>query len=452
MPNFTSLISIRSLICVFLTCSVTLLNVGQAYAVSLVRDVETEELIRSYTAPIFTAAGLSTSAVSVHLISDNSINAFVAGGQQLFINTGLITELDSPNQVQGVIAHEAGHIAGAHLSRTREALSKSTPIYIASLLLGAAAAVAGSGEAAAGIFSGGQHVVQRNFLAYSRTQEASADQAGATYLEQLGLSGRGMLETFDRFRDQEVLSGNSQDPYVRSHPLSSDRLAALQRRVEESPYYEMEPTAAQFDQYNRVQAKLHAFIDRPRATFNRYPDKDQSLPARYARAIANYRYGRADIAVEQIDDLLSDFPNDPFFNELKGQVLFENGRTEESIGPYRAALTSRPVEPQFQLALGRAMLATENSEYVDEAVTLLRNATQADPQLGSAWQQLAIGYARQDNIAMAELASANQYLVRGDKQAAFHARRAMKLLPPGSPAWLRAQDITAVFDKQQQNQ
>lgn len=430
---------------VFLSAVIAFVPLGaaQAASVSIVRDAETEKMIRDYAVPIWRAAGLAPSAVEVHLVLDPNINAFVAGGQHLFINTGLITQVDTPMELYGVIAHETGHMAGGHLARGGEAMDKMALPYYASMIAGLGAIIAGAGDAGMAILAGGAQVAQRSVLAYSRQQEGSADQAGATYLQRAHLSGKGMLDLFEQFRDQEALSTTSQDPFVRSHPISEDRLASLEQRVKASPYYDTPDTPESIHEFKMVQAKLNGFVDDPSVTFNRYPKSDQSDFAHYGRAVAYHKMGANEKAQAELAPLISKMPDNPFLWELKGQIDYEGGQVEASIPSYRKAHELAPKEPQISLALGQAMLATDRKEYTKDALELLKQSIADDSGNPFAYYQLAIAYGKLNEIGMAELSTAQYYEGIGASRDAFgHAERAQKLLKTGSPEWVRAQDIS----------
>lgn len=421
------------------------LPVQQALAMSLIRDAETESFIREISEPVFVAAGLNPNAVNSYLVNAPSINAFVTGGQNVFMHTGTIQQAETPNEIIGVIAHETGHITGGHLSRSQEAVAAATAPAIIGYLLGVGAIFAGAGDAGLALITGGQQVAQRSFLAYSRTQEASADQAALDFLERTGQSGEGLVSFFDKLADQEALSTRSQDPYVRTHPLSRERIAALQNRVEKSPYREVPDPVSWQSQMDMVKAKLHGFIDRPQVTFRRYPESDTSAPARYARAIAYYKIPNTDRAIAEMDALIADFPQNAFFPEFKGQALFESGRAAEAADAYRAASLLRPNEPLIMVGLGQSLLATEDPAKVTEARGILERATQLEKDYPTAYRILAQAYAQEGNKPMAALATAEQNAARGNLgEAKQWASRAKRDLPEGSPAWQRADDISRI--------
>ena len=415
---------------------------AQAASISLIRDAETEKLIRDYATPIWRAAGINPSAVNVHLVNDPSINAFVAAGQRLFLNTGLILEAEEPMVLIGVIAHETGHMAGGHLTRSNDMVQKATLAQYATLIAGIGAMVAGAGDAGMAILTGGTQLTQRSFLAYSRMEEGSADQAGAKYLRASKQSGKGMLTLFGQFRDQEALSTTSQDPFVRSHPISEERLAALEETVKASPYYNVPDTPESIHRFKMVQAKLHGYLDSAQNTMRNYPDSDTSDYALYARAIAYHKVGENEKSHAALDKLIQKYPKNQYFWEAKGQIDFESGDVEGSIPSYRQAFALDPHEPQIELALGQSLLATEKKEYAPESLTLLKDVVERDPETPFAYYQLSIAYARLDQIGMAELSTAQYYETVGARRDALgHALKAMSLMKTGTPEWLKAQDI-----------
>lgn len=410
---------------------------------SFIRDAEVENTIRAYATPLFQAAGLDPDAVRIHLVNDSSINAFVAGGQNLFINTGLLIRSENANQVIGVIAHETGHIAGGHLIRIQDAAGNAGTEALLGMLLGAAlGAASGRADVGAGVMMGSQEAAMRNLLAFSRTQEASADQAGLSFLDSTHQSARGLLEFFEILGDQELLVSSRQDPYVRTHPLTRDRVANIRQHVEHSPYSNS-PIRPEFaEMHRRMRAKLFAFLESPVRTYQRYKESDNSLESRYARAIASYRKPDMATAVPLIDGLIAERPNDPYFYELKGQMLFENGRGGEAVAPYRKAVELLPDNALEKLQLAQVEIEQEDQAYLDEATKLLTETTRLEPDNHTAWRFLAIAYGRAGNEGMAAYAMAEQLLLEGNAaDAAFQAGKAERLLPRSGPTWLRIQDI-----------
>lgn len=434
---------LRSLAAAFLAMVCLVGQVQSAFALSLIRDAEIEAILKDYATPIFAAAGLNPKAVNIYLVKDNRINAFVAGGQNVFFTTELLLEFDSPAEIKGVIAHEVGHIAGGHLVRTRDALTGASAVSIASFILGVGAAIAGQPDVGIGILAGGGQVAQRNYLLYSRTQEASADQAAVNYLDTIGESAEGLLEVLHSFGNQESLNAVNQDPFVRSHPLSRDRIAAIERRVAESPFAGKPQPADLVEAHLRMQGKLYGFVKSPAQTLRKFPPSDTSIKARYARAAAYHLRSDEAAARKEIEGLIAEDPANPYYRELQGQIYFEHGHVAEAIGPHAKAVELAPNKPLLRVNLAQAMLATDNPEYNKAALENLEWAMRQDPEILIGWHQLAIAYARDGQNGMASLASAERYSRSGGggAETMLHARRATKELPEGSPGWLRAQDI-----------
>ena len=286
---------------------------------SLIRDAEVENTIRAYAAPLLAAAGLGDGAVRLHIVNDRNINAFVAGGPNLFVSSGMLAVAEEPGEVIGVIAHEIGHIAGGHLVRTRGAIENASAEMILATLLGAGALIAGQGEVGTAIISGGQAMAQQSFLRYSRAQEQNADQAAVQLLERTGQSAAGLLRMFRRLQERERLALAASDPYMRTHPLTRDRVRFVRDRVEgEGPAAGSTPQALRHA-HRRMVAKLRGFLDPPETTLRAYPADDESTIARYARAIAYYRIPDLERSLATLDTLLADHPDDPWFHELKGR-------------------------------------------------------------------------------------------------------------------------------------
>ena len=424
-----------------------------AQTISLIRDTEIENIIRGYATPVFLAAGLDPTNVRIYIVNDRQINAFVAGGQNLFINSGLLMQSKDANQVIGVIAHEAGHIAGGHLSRVHDALARGTAESILSMVLGAAAALAGRPDVGMAVMSGGQNIAVRNFLQYSRTQESSADAAAMKFLDASGQSARGLLSFLQQLETQEMLTPVRQDPYLRTHPLSSDRIQALADFVARSRYSDVPVKPELQRQHQRMLAKLRAFLEDPSLTMQRYPPSDTSEQARYARAIAQHRSSDFKTALATIDGLIADFPADPYYWELKAQMLFETGKPKELVAAYEKAAKLLPDAPMIRLDLARAQLATDDPTLLPAATDNLRASLAREPNRPFVWRQLAIAYGRAGDEAESALALAEEaMLLNKPADARYHAGKAERLLPTGSPGWMKAQDIIAAVDVQRERE
>ncbi|MDQ8755748.1 M48 family metalloprotease [Sphingosinicella sp. LHD-64] len=414
-----------------------------AAAQSILRDAETEALLRDMSRPLIEAAGLRPDNVQVVLLNNSEINAFVAGGQIVYLHSGLITNADNANEVQGVIAHELGHVTGGHIIRLQEGATQATGIMILSLILAGAAMAAGAGEAGMAGLMAGQQAAMGRFLAFSRIQENSADQAGATYLTRAGISGRGSLAFFRRLQNLEFRLNIPQDNgYARTHPLNAERIARLENIYENDPAWNRPTDPALEARFQRVKAKLAGYVDPTQQVFSRYPESDRSVPARYARAYAWHRTAHPDRALGEVQSLLTDNPHDPYFLELLGQIQLESGHPQEALTALREAVSRAPDQPLIGALLGHALIATEDPGNFEEAKRVLRIAVQRDNSNPFAWYQLGIVYDREGDQPRAALATAERYSLTGQPQLALpNAEQAMMGLQVGTPDWLRAQDI-----------
>jgi predicted Zn-dependent protease len=415
----------------------------------LIRDAETEQLLREYTTPILRAAGLTQQNIHVVIINDRSFNAFVIDAKRIFVNAGALTQSQTPNQIIGVLAHETGHIAGGHLSKLRAELANAQTAMILGMLLGVGAMVAGArsgnlgGNPAAAILAP-QSMVMHSMLAYQRQQEEQADRAGVKFLTATGQSTKGMYDTFKRFASENLFGAQYADPYLQSHPMPTERVAALEEIAHTSPYWSKTDPPEWQARHDLMRAKLYGFLDRPDTVSRRYPLSDTSLPARYARAISAYRHGNMRDAITQIDGLIQAQPNNPYFYELKGQALLEAGRATEAIAPLRRAISLAPTPALIQVLLAQALIATQQPGLADEAISDLRTALAHDPDISDGYEYLAMAYGRKGDIAQADLASAQAAFTRGDwKTARQLATRAKGRFPVGAPGWVKADDIAS---------
>ena len=414
---------------------------GGASAQVLLRDAEIEQWIVDYSFPIFRAANIPAEGVNILLIGDPTPNAF-AGGLNMGIHTGLITTADTPNQVEGVIAHEAAHIAGGHIARSDEALAAASRPMLLSLVLAAGAAAAGAPEAGIGLLGLGQTIGYANILTYSRGQESAADQAAITYLDAVGHSSKGLIDFFSKLRNYQVLTSRKINPYLQSHPLAGERMSILAERAETSPHYLVQDSPEEVARFRMIQAKINGFLQDTRVTLRQYPLSDQSEPARYARAVAYYRGADLEKATLEIDRLIAADPDNPYFHELKGQMLFEFGHVAESIAPHARSVELAPDKALLRINHGRALLATETPEQVQEAVRVLKSALNIERDNSFAWFELARAYGLLGQEGHAHLATAESRYHSGAKgEAAMFARRARASLERGTPEWRQATDL-----------
>ncbi len=414
---------------------------GPAAALALVRDAEIEHTLARMADPLLRAAGLGPHTVRIYIVNDRDPNAFVAGGRNIFVNTGLMTELDSMDELRAVIAHEIGHITGGHLVRRGTDVAGGGLMAIGALgVLGAAAA--GVPEAGIAIATGTAQVAHRSELAYGRAEEASADQAGLRYLAAAGADPRAMLEVLEHFRGQDaLLAAGHVDPYALSHPRWGERLALIEDRVAKlrpgGP-----PSAEDAYWHARMVAKLDAFLGSPAQTLRKYPEGDSREAARLARAIAWHRRPDPRRAEAAMQGLLAARPDDPYYLDLEAQFLLESGKAEAAAAAYRRAAALAPKEPLILGGLGRALLNMDDDRATAEARDVLARAAAADKQNAAVLRDLALAEARLGNEGAAALATAERFVIEGSRHdAGRNAERAAAFLPEGSPGWRRAQDI-----------
>lgn len=412
---------------------------------SELRDTETELLFKQMSQPLVVAGGLDPRSVNVVLLNDPEINAFVATGQTVYVQSGLLEACDNVNQLQGVVAHELGHVIAGDSIRSGQGEKQATSISILSLVLGAVAIAAGAGDAGMGIMQAGQRAALGEFMAFTRGQEATADATGARLLSKAGISGKGMLDFFAKLQNEEYrLAIYSTDSFDRDHPLNSERVQALGLKLRTDPAWSKTTDPALEARFQRVKAKLLGYIN-PKQAVLKYPESNQSIPAHYARAYAYHLGGYPDKAISEADALLATDPHDPFFLELKGQILLEGGKPIDAIPVLREATKQSGDAPMIAAMLGHALVATDDPKNYAEAKNILKVAVNKDNQDPFAWYQLGIIYAQEGDDARAQLATAERSNLEGNpKLALASAQVAMKGIPVGTPDYLRAQDISMV--------
>jgi predicted Zn-dependent protease len=421
------------------------LSAAPAYAQEILRDAETEQFLSDITAPMAVSAGLGPHAVKLVLVRDPEINAFVAEGQQIYINTGTIEKADSANELEGVIAHELGHIEAGDAVRSQGAIKTATRVSLLSLLLGAAAIAAGAPEIGMAAMMGGQSAAQGKFLAYSRQIEGSADASAVRHLNDAHYSGKGMVSFFGKLKQQEYRltpSYTSVDPFGQSHPMTNDREQALMADLSKSPWWNAPNDSQAQARFLRIKAKLIGFLQDPPQVMRKFPESDHSVPAHYARAYAWHRGGYPDQAVKEVDALLATAPEDPYFNELKGQILLESGKPAAAIPPLRVAVAQSRSSPLIAALLGHALVTSDDPANFKEATQVLKVSVQRDNENPQAWYDLGLVYTRLGDEPRASLASAERWSMQGQPKIAMaNAELAVRGLPVGTPDYLRAQDL-----------
>ncbi len=394
---------------------------AEAQGLSFIRDTEIEQLLNDYAQPIFRAAGLGTGRITMRIIRHESFNAFVLDGRNVFIHTGSLLASETPNQVIGVIAHEAGHISNAHLSDLRSKIAA---------------------DPTRGFLS--QFLFVGVLLGQMRGNELVADQAGLRYLNATKQSARGMIEIFERFAQEESFSlqRTPQSLFARSHPFAADRINQIRPTAQASPNWNMRDPAPLQLRHDMMRAKISGYLDRPQIVFNRYPQTDQSLPARYGRAIGMYFQSGIEGAMPLVDALIKEQPNNPYFHEIKADFLMRSGRPREAVPIMRrAAQLAGANAPLISVRLAQAMISAEDNSNLDEIIGLARKSLIQDPN-PQAYRILANAFYKQDRLPEADLATAEALFLEGDlKQAQIFAKRAQPRLKNGSPNWIRAGDI-----------
>lgn len=420
--------------------------------ISFIRDTEIETYLRDLARPIMQAAGLPLDSISISLVSDNNLNAFVAGGMNIYFYTGLLQQSADPGQLIGVLAHETGHISGGHLVRGRAAMEKASSQAMLATLLGVVAGVAG-GDARAGqaIIGGGQGLALRNFLAFNREQESAADAAGMKFLDGAKLSSEGMLQFMETLQNQELLPVDRQVEFVRTHPLTQDRVNNIRNHVETSPYKDAPIPAAWVEQHRRMQAKLLGFTD-PLRALTTYKATDTDFAPRYGRAIAQFKRNQLVPALAAVDALLKEEPENPYLHELKGQMLFENGRVAEAVPYYKRAVDLMPKAPLLRNGYAHALLESKDNSELQNVITQLNESLRYEERAPFTWRLLATAYGRQGNEGVSAYALAEEAMARGDsKTAGPLVQRAERLLPQGSPFRLKLLDLKAAVEDAEKN-
>ncbi|MBX2834731.1 MAG: M48 family metalloprotease [Micavibrio sp.] len=416
---------------------------AQFGAPTIIRDTEIEDILKGWAEPLLKQAGIPKNTVQIILVQSPQINAFVAGGANMFFYTGLIEKTEGPEEILGVMAHEIGHIAGGHIIKNRMAMERASYESILGMVVGIGAALAsGKGEAAGAIIGGSQDMAFRRFLSHSRVQESSADQAAYSYLSGAGITPKGLSSFFGKLQSQELLPATQQSEFMRSHPVTRDRIESIDALMSRNEALKNKPLPDEWiKQHALLKAKLLGFINPGRVEWN-YDASDRSIPAQYARTIAAYRQNNVSEAIKLVDSLLAAEPNNPYFLELKGQMLAEFSRVREAIPPYRQAVKIRPDAALIRIALAHVLIESSDHSVLPEAITHLERAQKTERHSSRIHRLLATAYGRMGNDTQARLHLAEEAtLGRKFDYAKAQAEKARDMARSGSPEWLKANDL-----------
>ena len=436
---------IKYLLCVLIICILLLKNI--AYT-KYIRDTEIENTLYSWTKPILKVAGLEKNNLKIHIVADKRINAFVTNGQNMFLNTGLIIKAGSASGLIGVIAHEIGHIKAGHIIKMKQAAKKLQNNQLITSLLGMGLLIATNSndnfnddrmEIAKTALSIGPSIANRSFFSFSRSNEYVADTLAIDFLKGVKRDPKSLSIILEKLYGQELLLIERQDPFLRTHPLSKARMDLIRQKTSLADNY----NESNFDKvsYSRIKAKLEGFLENPGRTL--LNNTDNSISSRYARAIAYFRVPLYKKSIEEINSLLKDYPNDPFFIELKAQILSENGKIKEAIKYYKEALKILPKSTLIMLPLCNLLLEdNKNLKDIKEANNYLNFIVKKEPENIYAWHLKGISHNRLGEPINANLSAAEEFLRRGDfKNAKFFADKVISATKKFSSENLRASDI-----------
>ncbi len=433
----------------------TAVATAQSASVPIVRDAEIEALVTDYATPIIKTAGLSKHAISIVLVNNRSFNAFV-DGRRIFINTGALLQAETPNEIIGVLAHEAGHLAGGHQFQLREQLANAKTMAVVASLLGMGAMVAGAAsrqgglaQAGAGIAMGGTEAAMRGLLNYQRTEEMAADRSAITYLANTGQSAKGMLTTFERFSNALSLTGTRADPYRISHPLPRERIANLETLAHASPYFDKPDSPALQQRHDLMRGKIAAYTGGGASVLQTFRKDPKNIGARYGDAIATYLNGSSQSAMSKIDALIKEQPKNPYFQEIKGEILLKQNKAEEAARAFQKASALDPRKSSLiRMSYGRSLMLTGTPANLKESVDNIKASIGRDRESPAGYAYLAQAYGQMGDMPRSDLASAEEKYYSGKiQEAQIFAIRAQRGLKSGSPEWIQAQDIISTKTK-----
>jgi predicted Zn-dependent protease len=421
----------------------------ESQAAGIISDEEVETVVKEIAKPILMAANVSPEEINFYIVLDPDVNAFVYGGRNIFINTGLITLFNDPDVLKGVIAHELGHITGGHIARREEQIKRLFPQFVFTNLLGVAALLGGSGELGSAILSGSSHGLERSMLRHSRENESSADQAAFQYLQRSHNSNAGLLKLLQYFQSQKR-HFDQLTPYASTHPIDKERISAVKLNVANVPnnYHSSDKEKKQ---YSMIVAKLRGFIE---STGNvlKYNQKDLDPTARqYELAVALFRKPDLKAALAKINELILEEPKNPYFQELKGQMLFENGYIREAAAAYKIATELLPnsylIKSEYAVALINDVSSKNNGD-MQIALKILQYVAHKQPNSPLVYRNLAIAYGKLGNLGYSNLMLAEEaILLQNYVEAKKFIYNSKKYVTKDQRLLLKIEDLEKIIDE-----
>ena len=417
--------------------------------VPLIRDAETERFLHNLSDPIFRAANLNNKNVNIYIVNDESLNAFVSGGQNVFINTGLIRKFKTPDALIGVIPHESGHIAAGHLARASEGAAAAEGAMMLSYLLGIGAALGGSPDAAQGLIMGGSQTAQKLYMKFTRNQEEAADKHAVVYLDKIAYPATGLIELLEFFETEMIGYKNEIDEYLLSHPVSRKRIDLIKNLTQHKKFSDKKTNEKLQESMDYVLAKLEGFMDNPNLLLTKYQDQQDKF-SNYKKSLAYFRLGNVTQAIALIDKIIAEEKSNNFLGflyEMKGQILFETGDIENSIIAYDKAikLLGEQDSSLAKISFATALLSLKkyDLDLIKLAIKNLEAAQKFDEENPYLFKQLALAYSKIGDDGMSLLALAEFNLLIGKKdRARDFASDAKKELPKSRKSQLvRADDL-----------
>jgi predicted Zn-dependent protease len=428
---------------------------AQSSSVPIVRDAEIEALVTDYATPIINAAGLGKHAIKIVLVNNPSFNAFV-DGRRIFINTGALLQAETPNEIIGVLAHETGHLAGGHQFQLREQIASAKTMAVVAGLIGmgavvggAAAGAKGLSQAGMGVAMGGPEVAMRSLLNYQRTEEMAADRSAVTYLASTGQSAKGMLTTFERFSNALSLTGTRMDPYRISHPMPRERIANLETLARASPYFDKTDSPALQQRHDLMRGKIAAYTSGGASVMQTFRKDPKNIGARYGDAIATYLNGSSQSALSKIDALIKEQPKNPYFQEIRGEILLKQNKAQDAANAFQKASVLDPRKSSLiRMSYGRALMLTGTPANLKMSIDEIKASIGRDRESPAGYGYLAQAYGQMGDMVRSDLASAEEKYYSGKiQEAQIFAIRAQRGLKSGTPEWIQAQDIISAKRK-----
>ena len=409
---------IISILLVIFSC-----NAYSAQKNIIIRDAEIEYFLYKVILTVSDGYFRNTQPFQPVLISNNEYNAFVTGSNKIFINTGLINKSKSINEIQGVLAHEIGHLILNHSSSRSINTSNLSKYSKFATIAGIALSAGGKldSNSALGLILGTQDIAIKSAFQFSRIQEQQADKYALDTFRKKKISLTGLENLLLRLSQREVSTNNSVVGYYRSHPFSKQRLEQLKKYKSSNYISNKNNEDIYINNFNisldYIKNKIRAYGSDPFEILNKKDNNNNIFFANYSRIIAYKKTGEYEPAIDTLKVLQNKYPDYPFYYELAGDIYFSKGSYNKSIREYKKALNNLNekyiyADDLIKFSLVKSYLQTNKAQDLKESIQILEQMLHNSPKWKLLWRLLAKSSGKLGQKGITYIALAEESLLK----------------------------------------